>query len=369
VSHAATNWAIEQRGLKPAAKIVLWHLCDCHNPRMGCFPGQEYLASVCEMSRSSVNNHLNTLEKAGLIKRIINIDPETKKQLPTEYKFPFQPEFGDLLAGQKIEGNPWSRVRNLDTEAVSKNEAEPCPNSGQSRVQNLDTNPVREPVKEPSAPTGGGAPDGPPPAGTGGAGGEIGAEGDGDDPGDGSQGSGAGEEAKAAIPKPLRHRTRDLIIRWLVRGDIDRFKAKALKHGLMDGGAPTGGIPALADIHPPNHDFEGPKAEQFIAAMPLTARKAVAGQVDWVLRWIAGADDNKPFEALAPLENSFRDNPLDGEGAKETRRNDRLAFLRESVERDMAASDGDMDDQSPDREGDHHTDGREGDHQSTEDAA
>ena len=32
MSHKATVWAIQQRGLKPATKIVLWFLCDRHNP-------------------------------------------------------------------------------------------------------------------------------------------------------------------------------------------------------------------------------------------------------------------------------------------------------------------------------------------------
>ncbi|PKP62913.1 MAG: GntR family transcriptional regulator, partial [Alphaproteobacteria bacterium HGW-Alphaproteobacteria-8] len=36
MSHDATNWAIQRRGLKPATKIVLWHLCDRHNPDFGC---------------------------------------------------------------------------------------------------------------------------------------------------------------------------------------------------------------------------------------------------------------------------------------------------------------------------------------------
>ena len=38
MSHKATVWAIQQRGLKPATKIVLWFLCDRHNPDFGCFP-------------------------------------------------------------------------------------------------------------------------------------------------------------------------------------------------------------------------------------------------------------------------------------------------------------------------------------------
>ena len=40
MSHKATVWAIQQRGLKPATKIVLWFLCDRHNPDFGCFPTQ-----------------------------------------------------------------------------------------------------------------------------------------------------------------------------------------------------------------------------------------------------------------------------------------------------------------------------------------
>ena len=63
MSHAATNWAIQQRGLKPATKIVLWHLCDRHNPDFGCFPTQVRLAEDAEMSISSLNDHLKKLEE------------------------------------------------------------------------------------------------------------------------------------------------------------------------------------------------------------------------------------------------------------------------------------------------------------------
>ena len=44
MSHKATVWPIQQRGLKPATKIVLWFLCDRHNPDFGCFPTQVRLA-------------------------------------------------------------------------------------------------------------------------------------------------------------------------------------------------------------------------------------------------------------------------------------------------------------------------------------
>ena len=66
MSHEATNWAIKQRGLKPTTKIVLWHLCDRFNPDYGCFPSQDRLAHDCEISRSTLNDHIGQLQAAGL---------------------------------------------------------------------------------------------------------------------------------------------------------------------------------------------------------------------------------------------------------------------------------------------------------------
>ena len=58
MSHFSTNWAIRQRKLKPGTKIILWHLCDRHNPDYGCFPAQNRLAHDCEISRAALNSHL-----------------------------------------------------------------------------------------------------------------------------------------------------------------------------------------------------------------------------------------------------------------------------------------------------------------------
>jgi FKBP-type peptidyl-prolyl cis-trans isomerase len=63
MSHKATVWAIQQRGLKPATKIVLWFLCDRHNPDFGCFPTQARLADDAEMSISALNEHLAKLQE------------------------------------------------------------------------------------------------------------------------------------------------------------------------------------------------------------------------------------------------------------------------------------------------------------------
>lgn len=138
MSHAATNWAIEQRGLKPATKLLLWYLCDCHNPDVGCFPSQELLATRAEMSRSTVNLHLNKLEELGLIKRVASRDFATNRQLPTQYILAFEYDF---TAEKAVSDNC-----KQDAKAVSENEQKPCPKNDESRVLNSDTNPVREPV-------------------------------------------------------------------------------------------------------------------------------------------------------------------------------------------------------------------------------
>lgn len=93
MSYDATNWAIKQKGLKPATKLVLWYLCDRHNPDFGCFPRQDRLAADAELSVSSLNDHLRTLEERGLIRRIKRSDPKTKQQLSTLYILGFEERF------------------------------------------------------------------------------------------------------------------------------------------------------------------------------------------------------------------------------------------------------------------------------------
>lgn len=142
MSHTATNWAISQRGLKPATKLVLWQLCDRHHPDHGCFPSQETLAHDCEMSRASVNVHLDKLEKAGLIRRIQRTNKKQQRKISTLYLFPFDPGFE---AGVNTEKTP-KPCPETGHGAVSRKTQKPCPENGKSRVQKLDINPVREPI-------------------------------------------------------------------------------------------------------------------------------------------------------------------------------------------------------------------------------
>lgn len=141
MSHIATNWAIQQKGLKPASKIVLWHLADRHNPDFGCFPSQERLAHDCEMSRASVNAHLAILEEKGLIHRERRVNAQTRRQESTRYLLAFEDGFPVEKPCLNSGHGP---------KAVSRNEDIPCPENAESRVQNLDTNLVREPLREPS---------------------------------------------------------------------------------------------------------------------------------------------------------------------------------------------------------------------------
>ena len=135
MSHRATNWAIQQRGLEPATKLLLWQLADRHNADTGrCDPSQERLADDCEMSRATVNRHLKKLEAAGLIRRIQRLDPRTKRQASTAYLLAFDHDFTESQD---------------ETRAVSQMVQEPCLKSDDSRVSDCDTNPVREPGKEP----------------------------------------------------------------------------------------------------------------------------------------------------------------------------------------------------------------------------
>ena len=137
MSHAATNWAIQQRGLKPATKIVLWHLCDRHNPDFGCFPTQVRLAEDAEMSVSSLNDHLKKLEELGLIRRIQCQDHQTKRRQATRYILGF--EMAD----------PQEPCPESGDGANSEFEPAPSPENRNSHLRNSETNPVREPLSKP----------------------------------------------------------------------------------------------------------------------------------------------------------------------------------------------------------------------------
>jgi hypothetical protein len=89
------------------------------------------LAVDAEISRASLNVHLDKLEQAGLIRRERRLDDDTKRQRTTRYFLGFEEEFALKPCPDSGHGST----------------PEPCPDLAKSRVQNLDTNPVsKEPV-------------------------------------------------------------------------------------------------------------------------------------------------------------------------------------------------------------------------------
>ncbi len=157
------NWALEQRQLKPAPWRVLVMLADRHNKdTLRVDPEQALLAHDCNMSRSTVNRHLEALEASALLVRVPRVNPQTQKQMPTFYvlaiDFDGPPEIEFAVSDYKTRiaqvqtGNEdAARVPNSDTGAVSQKQQIPCPKNRKFRVSNSDTNPVREPGIEPCA--------------------------------------------------------------------------------------------------------------------------------------------------------------------------------------------------------------------------
>jgi Helix-turn-helix domain len=161
MSHRAVNWALERRELKPAPWILLIKLADRHNKdTKQVNPDQFRLAADCNMSRATVNRHLNDLEAMGLLYRVQRVHPVSRKQLSTYYvlglDFDAPPVIEHAVSQNETRGEAGqtenidaSRVSNCDSVSVSQKSANPCLKNADFRVSNCDTNQVKEPVKEP----------------------------------------------------------------------------------------------------------------------------------------------------------------------------------------------------------------------------
>ena len=69
MSHYMTAIAMQQKGLKPATKIVLYWLADHHNGETNrCFPSLKRLSECCEMSKRSVQMQIDHLKEIGLLR-------------------------------------------------------------------------------------------------------------------------------------------------------------------------------------------------------------------------------------------------------------------------------------------------------------
>lgn len=146
MSHKATIWAIQQRGLKPGAKLLLIQLADHHNPVNGCFPGQELLAEECEMTVRSVHAHLKTLEGLGLIRRIKH-DEEGRRRRSDRYVFAFEdPEITKDAAPAQTDSQ--CQDRSDRCENTGKNAHKTPENLSTKHRKNFPPNLVKEPERE-----------------------------------------------------------------------------------------------------------------------------------------------------------------------------------------------------------------------------
>jgi hypothetical protein len=87
MSHKATNWAAELRGIPPMAKLVLLRLADRADEESGiCYPSQRLIAAECCITERTVRNAITDLIACGLV--IIHT-PSTAKGDSTRYRLTF----------------------------------------------------------------------------------------------------------------------------------------------------------------------------------------------------------------------------------------------------------------------------------------
>lgn len=281
MSHHATNWAIQQRGLKPVSKIVLWHLADCHNPAQGCFPSLDYLAHHAEIGLTTVKEHLNALELAGLIKRVRMKDEKTRKQLPTRYVLAFEAHFeateSNDAPGARTPENPdtdeASRGRKPAPETGAGNDQKPGPDSGESRGRIPAPNLVREPVKEPSRARDDAAPDG------------ASSRRDGAPPGD-----------RESSQRAQRYAVK-LVIGWARADVVERLPAKLAGQSLR-------------------FDLSGPEARDFVFSLDRRACRRAASLIRWGLAIVDGEDDKPPKQLDMPALIEGLRHPIAGAAAR-----------------------------------------------------
>ncbi len=170
MSHKASFWlaTIPPEAISPHAFRVLFHLCDAHNdmrpPELACFPGQERLRERTGLSNGGLNNSLNALEKAGLIRRRRTRAADGRKG-PTYYilgcddvQIPPAPSDGD---GEKVAPSAPAKEkrrrsssgdRSVDNAStVSISGRSPSPSQGVHRLHAGGDYPVIEPKKEQGA--------------------------------------------------------------------------------------------------------------------------------------------------------------------------------------------------------------------------
>ena len=69
MSITAINWARQQKTGTPLRQLVLFVLADYADQWGFCWPGQDHLASLCQVSDRSIRSAINDLEELGLLRK------------------------------------------------------------------------------------------------------------------------------------------------------------------------------------------------------------------------------------------------------------------------------------------------------------
>jgi hypothetical protein len=151
MSHQATNWAAELRGIPPMAKLVLLRLADRADESGICYPSQRRLAAECGITERTVRNAITDLICRGLV--IIHT-PSTPRGDTTRYRLTFANTPEPRSGGEPHSGGEQEDPRGGTTFQGERNHVPvtPEPRSAKPSVNHQGT--LREPSvdKNPSTP-------------------------------------------------------------------------------------------------------------------------------------------------------------------------------------------------------------------------
>lgn len=89
MSFQALAWGIKQKTTSSTSKLVLLMLCNYADEKGISYPSQEHLAGLCQITRRSVNKHIQELVKANLITKFKAVNKSygyNKYKLNMEYE-------------------------------------------------------------------------------------------------------------------------------------------------------------------------------------------------------------------------------------------------------------------------------------------
>ena len=149
MSGMALVWAVNVKGLKPAAKIVPIQLADFHNKETGqCNRSAKRLADECEMGRATLFRHMTTLEQCGLVTRHARGDGDGGRG-SNQYELHLDITLGPSALPKGGGHAPDGVASQNETGGNVSTKRGKSPNGETGVVSNRDSNLTTETVKEP----------------------------------------------------------------------------------------------------------------------------------------------------------------------------------------------------------------------------